>query len=213
MSRRGAGQGRSRPTPVPRHSPLATDLWKDPARVGRGREDPEEPARRHVARLGLAAWAAARWRRRASRRRSSLCAWSILTLREEVVAARPGQWIPHDVVSRVDFAYRDKDLLAHAAAEARRRAPRLQGQPRRRGRRLGAAPPRAAGPPDRLVDPNSLVDGKLAEKLEAAWTAAVTALRSTPRARPPGPCTSRRSTTSSTPSAPARRGWAGSSGS
>ena len=87
---------------------------------------------------------------------------------------RPGQWIPHDVVSRVDFAYRDKDLLAHAAAEARRRAPRLQGQPRRRGRRPGAAPPRAAGPPDRLVDPNSLVDGKLAEKLEAGrWTAAV----------------------------------------
>src|SRR5215210_3325556 len=36
----------------------------------------------------------------------------VLLLREQVVPYRPGQWIPHDIVSRVDFSYRNKDRLA-----------------------------------------------------------------------------------------------------
>jgi hypothetical protein len=33
---------------------------------------------------------------------------AVMMLREQVVPYRPGQWIPHDIVSRVDFSYRNK---------------------------------------------------------------------------------------------------------
>ena len=54
-----------------------------------------------------------------------LFAWAILNLREEVVPYRPGQWIPHDIVSRVDFAYQNKDLLAQMRRIRRETEPRV----------------------------------------------------------------------------------------
>jgi putative nucleotidyltransferase with HDIG domain len=54
-----------------------------------------------------------------------LAASAVLLLREQVVAYRPGQWIPHDIVSRVDFSYRNKDRLADLRRERREAEPRV----------------------------------------------------------------------------------------
>src|SRR5690349_16999541 len=40
-----------------------------------------------------------------------VCATSILMYRQDVVPYRPGQWIPHNIVSRVRFSYFDKERL------------------------------------------------------------------------------------------------------
>src|SRR5215208_2349192 len=52
-------------------------------------------------------------------------AWAILSLRQQVVPYRPGQWIPHDIVSRVDFKYQDKEELARKRRERRANEPRV----------------------------------------------------------------------------------------
>ena len=49
----------------------------------------------------------------------------ILQLREEVVPYRPGQWVPHDIVARVDFSYRDKEKLSTERQRARDNQPRI----------------------------------------------------------------------------------------
>jgi putative nucleotidyltransferase with HDIG domain len=49
----------------------------------------------------------------------------ILTLRENVVPYRPGQYAPHDIVSRVDFVYHDEGQLAKARRAARDEMPRV----------------------------------------------------------------------------------------
>ena len=49
----------------------------------------------------------------------------IMLLREDVVPYRPGQYVPHDVLSRVDFTFRDKALLTKARQEARDSEPRV----------------------------------------------------------------------------------------
>jgi putative nucleotidyltransferase with HDIG domain len=54
-----------------------------------------------------------------------VCATSILMYRQDVVPYRPGQWIPHDIVSRVRFSYFDKERLAMQQFEARDREPRV----------------------------------------------------------------------------------------
>jgi hypothetical protein len=46
-------------------------------------------------------------------------------LRDNVVAYRPGQWAPHDIVSRVDFAFRDDRRLSEARRLARETQPRI----------------------------------------------------------------------------------------
>lgn len=50
---------------------------------------------------------------------------AILMMRREVVKYRPQQWIPHDIVSRVDFTYFDARRLADAQTAARENAPRV----------------------------------------------------------------------------------------
>src|SRR5688572_14010505 len=50
---------------------------------------------------------------------------AILMMRREVVRYRPQQWIPHDIVSRVDFTYFDARRLADAKTEAREQSPRV----------------------------------------------------------------------------------------
>ena len=54
-----------------------------------------------------------------------ICATAILMWRQDVIPYRPGQWIPHDIVSRVRFSYRDPDLFATRQLEARQSEPRI----------------------------------------------------------------------------------------
>ena len=102
-------------------------------------------------------------------------AWAILSMRQEVVPYRPGQWIPHDIVSRVDFNYRDKDLLAQTRWQRRESEPRVyRADPdawthlRRELLTL----------PDRVADPAASAPGQLPNPLGAVLdSGAVTALR------------------------------------
>jgi hypothetical protein len=50
---------------------------------------------------------------------------AILMLRSEVVPYRPGQYAPHDIVSRVDFQFLDKQRLADAQRRVREMEPRV----------------------------------------------------------------------------------------
>src|SRR5438046_1846061 len=52
-------------------------------------------------------------------------AMAVTLLRENVVAYRPGQYVPHDVVGRVKFSFMDKDRLAEAQRLAREREPHV----------------------------------------------------------------------------------------
>lgn len=54
-----------------------------------------------------------------------LCASAIVLLRNEVVRWRPGQAVPYDIVSRVDFTFSDPDVLAQKRREARDLTPRV----------------------------------------------------------------------------------------
>src|SRR5690349_252066 len=54
-----------------------------------------------------------------------LFAFAILSLRQEVLPFRPGQAVPYDVISRVDFSFKDKGILAEKQKEARERTPHI----------------------------------------------------------------------------------------
>lgn len=54
-----------------------------------------------------------------------VCAAAILMWRQEVIPYRPGQWIPHDIVARVRFAYFDSDRLETERLLARQTEPRV----------------------------------------------------------------------------------------
>ncbi len=96
----------------------------------------------------------------------------ILMLRQEVVRYRPNQWIPHDIVSRVDFPFSDPHLLAQRQHDAREREPRVyvaNGNPWELLRQeLLTLPDRVANAPPGALPPD------LAGVLDAG---AVTALR------------------------------------
>ena len=49
----------------------------------------------------------------------------ILLMREDVVRYRPGQWVNHDIVSRVDFSYPDEKKLANDRENAKLMTPRV----------------------------------------------------------------------------------------
>jgi putative nucleotidyltransferase with HDIG domain len=49
----------------------------------------------------------------------------VMLFRESVIPHRPGQWIPHDIVSRVDFYFRDQELLEQKRRERRAAEPRI----------------------------------------------------------------------------------------
>src|SRR2546423_6059454 len=55
-------------------------------------------------------------------------ATAILMLREDVVPYRPGQWVHHDIMSRVTFVYMDKQKLADAQRTARQNEPHVYSQ-------------------------------------------------------------------------------------
>src|SRR5579871_5340585 len=52
-----------------------------------------------------------------------VCATLILMWRQEVITYRPGQWIPNDIVARVQFTYSDNDILSVMKKNARDREP------------------------------------------------------------------------------------------
>ena len=54
-----------------------------------------------------------------------VAATGILMLRQDVVPYRPGQYAHHDIISRVDFTFMDKEQLAQAQRLARQNAPRV----------------------------------------------------------------------------------------
>src|SRR5688500_10288466 len=54
-----------------------------------------------------------------------VAAAAILMLRQDVVRYRPDQWIPHDIVSRVDFVYPNQAKFLEKRREAREREPRV----------------------------------------------------------------------------------------
>ncbi|MEA2736075.1 MAG: cyclic-di-AMP phosphodiesterase PgpH [Humisphaera sp.] len=54
-----------------------------------------------------------------------VAATGILMLRQDVVPYRPGQWAHHDIISRVDFTFMDKQQLAEAQRLARQNSPRV----------------------------------------------------------------------------------------
>src|SRR3954471_8024007 len=49
----------------------------------------------------------------------ALVASAIMMLREDAVPYKPGQYVPQDVVSRVDFTFTDPDRLARIRTEKR----------------------------------------------------------------------------------------------
>jgi putative nucleotidyltransferase with HDIG domain len=54
-----------------------------------------------------------------------LLASLILLTREDVVRYRPGQWVNHDLVSRVDFSFRDDQKLTDERERVRNNTPRV----------------------------------------------------------------------------------------
>src|SRR6202035_2710191 len=54
-----------------------------------------------------------------------MVASAIMMLREDVVPYRPGQYVAHDILSRVNFTFPDKDLLTQARQAARDSEPRV----------------------------------------------------------------------------------------
>jgi putative nucleotidyltransferase with HDIG domain len=108
-----------------------------------------------------------------------LAASGVLLLREQVVPYRPGQWIPHDVVSRVDFSYRDKELLTRMRQERRSATPRvyqpLEQTQHGKGDAWANLRRELAGLPDKVADRGT---ADLPERLRQALDAgALTALR------------------------------------
>ena len=57
-----------------------------------------------------------------------IVATAILMLRDDVVPYRAGQYTHHDILSRVDFVYMDKEALARAQARAVQTTPRVYTQ-------------------------------------------------------------------------------------
>ena len=76
---------------------------------------------------------------------------AILMFREEAVPYRPGQFATHDIVSRVNFAFQDKDLLASRQRKARDDTPRVYRASndvwQKLQERLAALPDRVAAAP------------------------------------------------------------------
>src|SRR6476660_7046057 len=58
----------------------------------------------------------------------ALNATPILSLREDVVPHRPGQFAAHDIVSRVNFTFHDNRKLADAQRAARAVTPRVYSE-------------------------------------------------------------------------------------
>lgn len=55
----------------------------------------------------------------------AICAIAILMWRPDVMPWRVGQYVPHDIVARVDFSWSDPDALAEARIAARQFEPRV----------------------------------------------------------------------------------------
>src|SRR3954451_13588342 len=54
-----------------------------------------------------------------------LIASAIMMLREDAMPYKPGQYVPQDIISRVDFAFSDPERLEKIKAEKREGEPRV----------------------------------------------------------------------------------------
>ncbi|HMO27044.1 MAG TPA: hypothetical protein PKB10_12325, partial [Tepidisphaeraceae bacterium] len=97
---------------------------------------------------------------------------AIMMLRPEVVPYRPGQFVPHDIVSRVNFVYNNPDLYAAAQQAARDAEPRIYAQHddvwKRIRDELIALPRRVANLTPEQLDPSlrPIIDGATLVKLQ-----------------------------------------------
>jgi len=95
-----------------------------------------------------------------------ICATSILMWRQDVIAYRPGQWIPHNIMARVSFNYYDRDKLDNERLRVRQSEPRIY-QPNPEGdpwialrKMLADLPERVANSPQQLPpDLAATIDG------------------------------------------------------
>src|SRR4051812_5794930 len=55
----------------------------------------------------------------------ALAASAIIMLREDAVPYKPGQYVPQDVISRVDFSFHDAERINELQAQAREAEPRV----------------------------------------------------------------------------------------
>src|SRR5918993_5976991 len=96
----------------------------------------------------------------------ALIAIAILSLRENVVPHRPGQFAAHDIVSRVNFTFHDTRRLADAQRAARAATPRVYTEDAELWKRIEtvllAVPDQVAtaASPEELREPLSrIIDG------------------------------------------------------
>jgi hypothetical protein len=109
----------------------------------------------------------------------ALIATAILSLREEVVPYRPGQFAAHDIVSRVDFTFHDTRRLADAQRAARASALHVYGEDPNLWKRIEdlllAVPDRvatAASPEELGEDLRKVIDSGTFELLKSFSTKA-----------------------------------------
>ena len=109
----------------------------------------------------------------------ALIATAILSLREEVVPHRPGQFAAHDIVSRVDFTFHDTRRLADAQRAARASALHVYGEDPNLWKRIEdlllAVPDRvatAASPEELGEDLRKVIDSGTFELLKSFSTKA-----------------------------------------
>jgi cyclic-di-AMP phosphodiesterase PgpH len=109
----------------------------------------------------------------------AIIATAILSLREEVVPHRPGQFAAHDIVSRVDFTFRDGRRLADAQRAARASALHVYAEDANLWKRIEelllAVPDRvatAASPEELGEDLRKVIDSGTFELLKSYSTKA-----------------------------------------
>jgi putative nucleotidyltransferase with HDIG domain len=102
-----------------------------------------------------------------------VCTTCILMVRQDVIAYRPGQWIPHNIMARVSFSYYDADKLAIERLAARQNTPRIY-QPNPDGDSWAALRKTLSDLPERVANSPSEMPADLAGTIDGG---AVTLLR------------------------------------
>jgi hypothetical protein len=96
----------------------------------------------------------------------ALVASAIVTLREDAVPYKPGQYVPQDVISRVDFAFRDSERLAKVRQEKRESLPHVY---KSTGDAWGALQAALSELPERVGDKDATrLPGNLATRLQVS---------------------------------------------
>src|SRR3954468_18093965 len=96
----------------------------------------------------------------------AVVASAIVMLREDAVPYKPGQYVPQDVISRVEFTFRDYDRLAKLKQDSRESQPRVY---RPNGEAWDALQAALAELPERVGDKDATqLPGNLATLLQVS---------------------------------------------